>query len=67
MMHSLAIVDFRQAHASRMVEAAGIEPVPRFTRKGRRRATLVASARFSAESVAPSSPLESPPVPWSPP
>ena len=50
-----------------LVEAAGIEPASRFKRKERWRATSVARVRFSAESVAPSSPLESPTVPWSPP
>jgi hypothetical protein len=49
------------------LEAAGIEPASKVSRKERWRATSVARARFSAESVAPSSPLESPPVPWSPP
>ena len=50
-----------------MVEAAGIEPASKVLRKERWRATSVAKARFSAEFVAPSSPLESPTVPWSPP
>jgi hypothetical protein len=52
-----------------IVEAAGIEPASKVLRKERRRATSVTKARFSAESVAPSSPpgvpsspLESPPV-----
>jgi hypothetical protein len=49
-----------------MVEAAGIEPASNVLRKVRRRATSIAGARFSAESVAPSSPLESPTVPYSP-
>jgi len=48
-------------------EAAGIEPASNDLRKERRHATSVVRARFSAESVAPSSPLESPTVPWSPP
>ena len=43
-----------------LVEAARIEPASRFTRKERWRATSVVSARFPAEFVAPSSPLESP-------
>ena len=41
-----------------MVEAAGIEPASKVLRKERWRATSVARARFSAESVA----LESPGV-----
>ena len=49
-----------------MVEAAGIEPASTVKRKERWRATSVARARFSAESVASSIPLESPPVPSSP-
>ena len=35
-----------------MGEAAGIEPASKVSRKERRRATSVATARFSAESVA---------------
>ena len=50
-----------------LVEAAGIEPASKVLRKERRHATSIAKARFSAESVAPASPLESPTVPWSPP
>jgi hypothetical protein len=50
-----------------VVEAAGIEPASKVWRKERWRATSVARARISAESVAHSSPLESPTVPWSPP
>ena len=52
---------------NKVVEAAGIEPASVFKRKERWRATSVAAVRFSAESVAPMSPLESPTVPWSPP
>ncbi len=46
-----------------LVKAAGIEPASNDLRKERRHATSVARARFSAESVDPSSPLESPGVP----
>jgi len=50
---------------AQLAEAAGIEPASTVSRKERWRATSVARARFSAESVAAPSPLESPAVPWS--
>src|SRR6266850_6480648 len=46
-----------------VVKAAGIEPASKVLRKERWRATSVVGARFSAECVAPPSPLESPTVP----